>query len=134
MLSATADAGRTSALVSENPMRKIIGMLQDMTKELEREGELEKEIFDKAICACEGGEAELNKVIADSSATIDEKTSEIGSKTAETTQLTQDVAEHKSSAKSAESDLSEATMLREKENKAFVAEQADSESNIAALG
>jgi len=117
-----------------NPMRKIISMLQDMQKELEREGELEKEIFDKAICACEGGEAELDKVIADSSAVIDEKTAEIGSKTAETTQLTQDVATHKSDAKQAEADLSEATTIRDKEHKAFLAEQADSKTNIAALG
>jgi len=105
-----------------------------MAKELEREGEVEKEIFDKAICACENGDAELNKVIDDSAAAIAEQTAKVGSGTAEKTQLTQEVAEHKSSAEGAKKDLSEATMLRDKENKAFLAEQADSKSNLAALG
>merc|ERR1719498_57061 len=109
-------------------------MLQDMAKELEHEGELEKEIFDKAICACEGGEAELNKVIDESSAAIDEHTAKVASGTAEKTQLTQEVADHKASAAQATSDLSEATMLRDKEHKAFLAEEADTKTNLAALG
>ena len=77
-----------------NPMRKIITMLQDMTKELEREGELEKEIFDKALCACEGGDKELQKVIDDSNAAIEEWSAKIESATAEKAQLTQEVADH----------------------------------------
>merc|ERR1719172_420907 len=86
------------AETKENPMRKIIGMLQDMAKELEREGEVEKEIFDKAICACEGGTDNLNKVIADSGAQIEELTAKVASGNAEKAQLTQDVAEHKTNA------------------------------------
>jgi hypothetical protein len=114
-------------------MRKIISMLQDMAKELEREGEVEKEIFDKAICACENGEGELNKVIDDSAAAIEELTAKIASAGAEKTQLTQDVAGHKTSAEQATSDLSEASMLRDKEHKKFVADETDTKSNIAAM-
>merc|ERR1719313_2163906 len=106
-----------------NPMRKIIGMLQDMAKELEHEGELEKEIFDKAICACEGGTASLEKVIGDSTASIEELTAKVASGNAEKAQLGQDVTEHKSNAEQCKTDLDEATMLREKEHKAFVAEE-----------
>merc|ERR1719387_2846124 len=107
----------------ENPMRRIITMLQDMAKEVEREGEAEKEIFEKALCACEGGEKELDKTIADSEAAIEEWTAKTESGKAESTQLTQEVADHKTSAAQAKSDLSEATTLREKENKEFVAEE-----------
>merc|ERR1740133_712333 len=81
----------------ENPMRKIIGMLQDMAKELEREGEVEKEIFEKAICACEGGTDSLNKVISDSGAQVEELTAKVSSGNAEKAQLTQDVSEHTAS-------------------------------------
>merc|ERR1719301_18133 len=88
-------AGTTKALTSENPMRKIVGMLQDMAKELEREGEIEKEIFDKAICACEGGTKELQKVIDDSAASMEELTSKLAAGKAESTQLGQEVADHK---------------------------------------
>lgn len=116
-----------------NPMRKIIGMLQDMSKELTREGELEAEIFEKAMCACEGGEKNLDTVIAESTAAIDEYTAKTKSLAAEQTQLTQEVAEHKDNIASATKELSGATMLREKESKQFSAEAADTKSNIAQL-
>jgi len=114
-------------------MRKIIGMLQDMAKELEREGEIEKEIFDKAICACEGGTDHLNKVIGDSEASIEELTAKVASGNAEKAQLAQDVTEHKATAETAKSDLEEATMLREKEHKAFVADEKDHKTNLDGL-
>jgi len=126
-------AGTAKALTSENPMRKIIGMLQDMAKELEREGEIEKEIFDKAICACEGGTTELQKVIDDSAASMEELTSKLAAGKAESTQLTQEVADHKTGAETAKSDLEEATMLREKESKKFSADELDTKTNIGAM-
>merc|ERR1719443_1327889 len=120
-------------LTEENPMRRIITMLQDMQKEVEREGEAEKEIFEKALCACEGGEEELDKTIADSEAAIEEWTAKTESGKAESAQLTQEVADHKTSAAQAKSDLSEATTLREKENKEFVAEEKDTKANLGSL-
>merc|ERR1719235_1358993 len=126
-------SAQVKTLTSENPMRKIITMLQDMAKEVEREGEAEKEIFDKALCACEGGEAELDKTIADSEASIEEWTAKTASAKAESSLLTQEVADHKTAAAQAKSDLSEATTLREKENKAFVAEEKDTKTNLAAM-
>merc|ERR1719453_2546359 len=124
---------QTQGTMEENPMRRIITMLQDMQKEVEREGEAEKEIFDKALCACEGGEEELDKTIADSEAGIEEWTAKTESGAAESAQLTQEVADHKTAAAQAKSDLSEATMLREKENKAFVAEEKDTKTNLDGL-
>merc|ERR1719420_89508 len=126
-------AGRAKVAASENPMRRIITMLQDMAKEVEREGKAEKEIFEKALCACEGGEEELDKTIADSEAAIEEWTSKTESGKAESAQLTQEVADHKTSAAQAKSDLSEATTLREKEHEAFVAEEKDTKTNLASL-
>merc|ERR1719364_380151 len=128
-----ARQSKAQTLTTENPMRKIIGMLQDMAKELEREGEVEKEIFDKAICACENGEGELNKVIDDSAASIEELTSKISGAEAESAQLTQDVEGHKTSAETAKADLSEATMLRDKEHKKFIEEEKDTSTNIGAM-
>jgi len=126
-------AGTAQVSTAENPMRKIITMLQDMAAELEREGEVEKEIFEKALCTCEGGTAELTKVIDDSTAAIEELTAKVKAGEAEKTQLGQEVGEHKATAASAKSDLDEATMLREKENKKFVYDEKDTKSNIAAM-
>merc|ERR1719487_1253478 len=130
----SAHAGMTRSNMEENPMRKIIGMLQDMVKELEAEAEVEKEIFDKAACVCEGGEGELKKTIDDSNAAIEEYTAKTAAGEAERAQLTQEIADHKTSAAQAEEDLSEATMLREKDYKKFVAEQKDTEFNLESLG
>merc|ERR1719321_2145334 len=126
-------SGKAKAATGANPMRRIITMLQDMQKEVEREGEAEKKIFDKALCACEGGEAELDKTIADSQAAIEEWTAKTESGKAESAQLTQEVADHKTAASQAKSDLSEATTLREKEQKQFVAEEKDTKTNLDGL-
>jgi hypothetical protein len=116
-----------------NPMRRIITMLQDMQKEVEREGEAEKETWEKALCACEGGEAELDKNIADSQASIEEWTAKTESGKAEEAQLTAEVADHKTSAAQAKSDLSEATSLREKEQNQFAKTEADTKLNLDGL-
>lgn len=116
-----------------NPMRKIVGMLQDMAKEIEREGEIEKELFDKALCACEGGEKGLQLSIDESTAVIDESSAALKSGTAQKTQLEQEVKDHAAAKTAAEEDLSSATMLRDKENTKFTAEEKDSETNLASL-
>merc|ERR1719389_32325 len=108
MQSTTAVNQQAKTLTEENPMRRIITMLQDMQKE-------------------------LDQTIADSEAAIEEWTSKTESGKAESAQLTQEVADHKTSAASATSDLGEATTLREKENKAFVAEEKDTKTNLASL-
>jgi chromosome segregation ATPase len=126
-------SSQVKAAESENPMRRIINMLQDMAKEVEREGETEKELFDKALCACENGEGELDKTIAESEAAIEEWTAKTKSGQAQSDQLTQEVADHKTSAAQAKSDLSEATTLREKEHKEFVATEKDTKLNLDGL-
>jgi chromosome segregation ATPase len=116
-----------------NPMRKIISMLQSMQAELEKEGEAEKEIFEKAFCACESGEKELTKEIEDATAEISTQESKLGSDSAEKDQLTAEVADHKSALAEAQSDLDKATSLREDDNKAFTKESASSAVNIKQL-
>lgn len=113
-----------------NPMRKIIGMLQSMQQELEREGDAEAELFEKALCACETGEKGLASTISESSAEIEEKTAKINAGTAEKAQLLQEVTDHKAAVASAKSDLSGATTLREKEHRKF---SAAHKANKAAL-
>merc|ERR1719313_731592 len=112
----SATATRTEA----NPMRKIITMLQDMQKEIEREGEMEKELFEKAMCACETGQKELQKTIEDATAESDSQASTIEAQTAEKSTLTQEIEDHKTSKAQAEKDLSEATAIRDKAHKNFL--------------
>merc|ERR1719421_1864383 len=64
---------------------------------------------------------------------IEELTAKLKSEEAEKVQLTQDLIAHKKDREGAESDIEEATMLREKEAGEYAAEKADSETNIAAM-
>jgi len=98
-----------------NPIRKIVGMLQDMQKELEHEADNEEELFEKAMCTCESGEKSLSNVIETSAAETDRLTSKIEEDTAQQDALAEELKNHAETKKTAENDLEKATGLREKE-------------------
>merc|ERR1719453_1523111 len=102
-----------------NPIRKIVGMLQDMQKELEHEADNEAELFEKAMCTCENGEKSLSNVIETSAAETDRLTSKIEEDTAQQDALAEELKNHAETKKTAENDLEKATGLREKEADAY---------------
>lgn len=108
-------------------------MLQDMQKELERQGEMDKEIFEKAMCVCETGAKDLQVAIDESAAAIEECTSKIEADTAEQAQLEQEVVEHNTNRDAAEQELAESTALRTKEYKSFVVQEKDMKANLDGL-
>jgi len=116
-----------------NPIRKVVTLMQNMQKEIEAEGAKEKELFDKFMCYCSGGTDSLKKAIADATASAEELTAKLKSEEAEKAQIGQDLIGHKKDREGAKSDIEEATVLRTKEEAAYSAEKADSETNIAAM-
>merc|ERR1719284_1992755 len=46
-----------------NPIRKVVTLLQNMQKKVVAEGEKEKELYEKFMCYCKGGSAELSAAI-----------------------------------------------------------------------
>merc|ERR1719409_738764 len=58
-----AVASRTDSTAAINPIRRVVSMLQMMAKKIEAEGKAEKELFDKFMCWCETGGAELEAAI-----------------------------------------------------------------------
>merc|ERR1719181_1874583 len=85
------------------------------------------------MCYCSGGADGLKKAVADSAAMIDELAATLKSEEAEKAQIAQDLIAHKKDREGATADIEEATMLRAKEEAAYSAEKADSETNIAAM-
>jgi len=116
-----------------NPIRKVVTLMQNMQKEIEAQGAKEKELFDKFMCYCGGGADGLKKAVADSGAAIEELTAKLKSEEAEKAQIAQDLVTHKADREGATGDIEEATVLRNKEEAAYAAEKADSETNIAAM-
>jgi len=122
-----------AAETGANPIRKVVTLMQNMQKEIEAEGAKEKELFDKFMCYCSGGTGSLKKAIADATASAEELTAKLKSEEAEKAQIAQDLIGHKADREGAKSDIEEATVLRTKEEAAYSAEKADSETNIAAM-
>merc|ERR1719197_888205 len=122
-----------AAAVQANPIRKIVTLMQDMQKEIEAEGEKEKELYDKFMCFCETGESDLTNTAADANAKISDTSSTLETDTAEKASLDQELVEHKSDREAAKKDLAEAEALRTKEKSDYDATAADSKANIAAL-
>lgn len=117
-----------------NPIRKVTGMLEDMRKELEREQDMEAELFEKAMCACTSGESDLTKVVEDTTSEMSRLSSKIEEETSEKEALAQELKDHYSNKQSAEADLAKATELRAKESKEFSKSTAMNKFGIEALG
>merc|ERR1719171_135794 len=99
----------------KNPIRKVVSMLQDMSKSVEAEGKKEKELFDKFMCYCSNGASELDTAIATGAASVDSLTSQIEEETALKSQLAQELVQHKADREAAEATIKESTAMREKE-------------------
>jgi len=107
--------------------------MQDMQKELEAEGEKEKELYDKFMCFCETQESELSAASEKASTAIQELGAKKEADAAAKAGIEQELAEHKSDRDSAKQDLEEATNIRSKEVAEFTASSAEMKANIAAM-
>ena len=60
------------AAAKNRPVSKVITLLKDMLKQLEKEAEEDEEIYDKMACWCETNDKEKTKSIADAEARIED--------------------------------------------------------------
>jgi len=95
-------------------------MLKDMQDELLREQDSEKDLFEKAMCACSTGEDELTKVIEHSNSEITRLTAKVAADTAEKTKLEAELEAHNADKTKTENAIAQATSLRDKEHASFV--------------
>merc|ERR1711976_434630 len=73
------------------PVSKVITLLKDMLKQLEKEAEEDEEIYDKMACWCETNDKEKTKSIADAEARIDDLTTAIEEHTANSARLASEI-------------------------------------------
>lgn len=102
-----------------NPVAKVVGMMEDMQTELKKEFENEKDLFEKAMCFCDNGEGSLKKSVQKSSDDIDRLSTKIEADTAERKKLMEELKQHKAEKAQTEKSLYEATKVRETEAKKF---------------
>ena len=118
---ATAMQSETSA----NPIRKVVNMLQKMTKKVEAEGEKEQKIFDDFMCYCNNADTLLGGAITAAENKIPMLESSIGEDAGLKKQLDADIVKHKSDKVAAKDAISKATAIREKDAAAFAKTEGD---------
>jgi len=118
----------------ENPIRRVVKLLQKMQSSVEAEGEKEKKLFEEFMCYCKTGTGDLTKSITAAENKIPQVESALAAAEATKEQLEKDLEQHKANIAEAKKTIATATALREKEAAAFATESSDLKTNIAALG
>jgi len=115
------------------PVSKVITLLKDMLKQLEKEAEEDEEIYDKLACWCETNDKEKTKSIAEAEARIEQLTTKIEELTANSARLGTEIKNLEKEVARDQEALAQATALREKQLAEFNAEEKDLLESISAL-
>merc|ERR1719360_191619 len=130
---AVSSAQASEQMQRENPIRKVVTMLQKMQAKVEEEGKKELALFEKFMCYCKTAGGDLGADMKESENKIESLTAALKSAQERKAQTEADLKEHQTSRAEAKADMEEATAIREKEAAAFAKFQEDSETNLAAL-
>jgi len=137
ILTACCLAGSQAATLREsaaaNPVRKVVQMLQAMSKKIQLEGEREEELFNKFMCYCKTGTGDLTASIDNAETRIPELTAELGAAEGSLKETKEGLEQDKADRESAKEAIAEATGMREKENSAFTNAKDEYVANIGAI-
>merc|ERR1712050_458362 len=97
------------------PVSKVITLLKDMLKQLEKEAEEDEEIYDKMACWCETNDKEKTKAIADAEARIADLTTKIEELTAAYARLNTEIKNLEKEVAANQDALDKATTIRQKQ-------------------
>jgi len=115
------------------PVSKVINLLKDMLKQLEKEAEEDEEIYDKMACWCETNDKEKTKSIADAENRIADLTTKIEELTASSARLNTEIKNLEKEVAENQAALDKATAIRQKELAEFNEEEKDLLGSISAL-
>ena len=127
-----AAAVRGKEAASENPIRRIVNLLQAMAKEVEADGEKDEEMHEKYMCYCETNTKTLGSSITELTEKVPQIEASIEEAVATKAQLESDLAKHKEDREAAKKAIADATAQREKEAAEFASESTEDKANIAA--
>jgi len=131
--SAAAGASSDSSDAKNRPVSKVITLLKDMMKQLEKEAAEDEEVYDKMACWCETNDKEKTKAIKDAEAHVSTLTTKIEQLTAGSAKLSTEIKILETEVASNQAALDQATAIREKQLAEFNAEEKDLLESISAL-
>jgi len=115
------------------PVSKVLTLLKDMLKQLEKEAEGDEEIYDKMACWCETNDKEKTKSIKEAEARIAALEFKIEEDTAASARLAAEIKNTEQEVAGNQESLDKATAIREKELAEFNGEEKEMLEAISAL-
>jgi chromosome segregation ATPase len=131
---ATVSVNGANVEQQNRPVTKVVNLLKDMLKQLEKEAEEDEEIYDKLACWCATNDREKTKAVADAQAKIKDLTTSIEDLTAASARLTVEIKNLKKEVAANQAALDQATSIRQKELAEFNAEEKDLLLSTQSLG
>merc|ERR1711970_833100 len=122
-----------AAGAKNRPVSKVITLLKDMLKQLEKEAEEDEEVYDQMACWCETNDKEKTKSIADAEARIADLTTKIEELTASSARLNTEIKSLEKEVAENQAALDKATAIRQKQLAEFNGEEKDLLGSISAL-
>jgi hypothetical protein len=115
------------------PVSRVVGLLNDMKTQLEKEQDADEEIYSKMACWCETNDKAKTKAIADAEARISTLDNTIEKMTALSQTLNTEIEGLKKEIEKNQKSLEVATALREKQLAEFNEEEKEMIESISAL-
>ena len=115
------------------PVAKVINVLNDMLKQLEKEASEDEELYETMTCWCETNDREKTKAISDAEAKIDDLGVKIEELTAKSGKLGVEIKNLEKEVAKNQAALDKATEIRMKELSEFNDEEKDLLGSISAL-
>jgi len=118
---------------AQNPIRKVVNLLQNMQKNVQEEGAKEEELFDKFMCYCKNGRGDLAASIDAAEQKAPAVASSIEAAEAKLSGAKSTLKRAQADRTAAKAAMSQATSIRKKEAAAFASLKADQDANVAAI-
>merc|ERR1719248_452430 len=104
-----------AAAAKNRPVTKVVTLLKDMLKQLQKEAEEDDAIYDKLACWCTTNDKEKTKAVKDAEEKIDMLETKIAELTALSAKLTEEIEGLEKDIEGYQAALEQATAIRKKE-------------------
>jgi len=115
------------------PVTRVITLLNDMQKQLEKEQETDEEVFEQMQCWCKTNDKDKTAAIKEAEQTIEQLSARIEELTAQSARLHTEIGNLNEEVAENQEALAKATAIREKEYAAFTQEEKDMLEAIKSL-
>merc|ERR1719182_218549 len=95
LLFLVASATALELTAQENPIRRIVNLLQSTQKKVEEEGEQQEEMFEKFVCYCETNSKKLAASVQELTDAVPQNEASVKSKSEQKTQMEEELKVHK---------------------------------------